>query len=765
MSTRPGQRYKPVTKYDYDFFDFLTGGLKGLFNSGIFTFTPNHPIQQLARMEAPPNLTPEARANYNKHLQNNPEYQTLLQQMGEGVMDPSQGLISGIIKKVPSRMASTFEDLPFFDWQSNVGKKMKPTEADLTITGADYIGQGGSNVTPEVLMGGPMYGSLKSSQKDNLMWAGDAKAMGTKYLNSDADLMAVMAMKQDAHQSNASVTNAVMKQLNAFINEGRISKGNVKELEKILRSAGQESKIYTPQILKKAEKLFQQGLKPKQAAEKLKLTSKNADQELVMRLQLRDMPDLTDTTNLSTFLRNSTFDTRAKIISLLRQAKAEKLGVPNVNKIIRETLDPSFAGVDKGSGLIMSEIDKKAGLVELGGKTGTTLHPSYDYAIKGGNETRFGGPLNIKEMFPDFFNDPKIMAKPEDKQMYTFKRKLPVQEITQEMADRLSSVQSLKNIQSQRQATLGMDFALENWRDSTKLKKDGGISPADFSRALRESDASSTLTLYTEKQIKDGVKDGSFKVFQLGEEATNSQIYFGLKKNPNYAQDYGFTHPELNANDIALVGVVNNELGAKGVGGPSILLKAIKEGATVLDAFAVPSAKYPGGFLPELYNDFGFVELGRIPFDPKKANKTPQEMDDLKAYWKSTGWDESMGMPEVVIMKWKGDDAIRPNSTQYFIEEGAIGSGPEITGFTATARQANGQGIRKNLSPTSGASGVSDTGGNRGGIRIGDRASVPQRIQGLLTETANLTPVQSQVLGISQDQINRLRNQFPSLLY
>ena len=73
MSTRPGQRRKPVTNYDYDFFDLLTGGLKGLFNSGIFTFTPNHPVQQLARMEAPKNLTPEARANYNKHLQNNPE--------------------------------------------------------------------------------------------------------------------------------------------------------------------------------------------------------------------------------------------------------------------------------------------------------------------------------------------------------------------------------------------------------------------------------------------------------------------------------------------------------------------------------------------------------------------------------------------------------------------------------------------------------------------------------------------------------------------
>ena len=761
MSTRPGQRRKPVTNYDYDFFDLLTGGLKGLFNSGIFTFTPNHPVQQLARMEAPKNLTPEARANYNKHLQNNPEYLSLLEQISEGMMDPSQGLVSGIIKKVPSRMAKTFEELPMFDWNANIGRYMKPTEADMTITGADFLGLDASRVDPQSMYGGPMYGSLKTSDRDNLMWA--YKKKPTDYLNSRADLFPIMAMMPDSHQSNTSVSNAIMAQVQAFIRDGRMTKENVTEVQNILRSSGGQSKKYTDKVLNKAEKLLSEGNSPKEVAKKLGFTTQNADKEIITRLQLKGMPDLSDAEGMENFMANATFDTRAKIISLLRQAKAEKQNVPNVNRILRETLDPSFAGMTRGSGLLISEMDKKGGVVELGPKTGTALHPSYPLALKGGNESRFGGPIDMKEMFPDFFNDPKIQAMSEADKMITFKRKLPEQEITPELAERLTSIQSLKNIQSQRQATLGMDFALENWRDSTKLKKDGGISPADFSRALRESDASSTLTLYTEKEIKDGIKDGSFKVFQLGDEATDSQIYFGLKSKTNYADEYGFQHPDLTDNEVALVGVVNNELGAKGVGGPSVLLKAIKEGATVLDAFAVPSAKYPGGFLPELYNDFGFVELGRIPFDPQFYS--PQQVADLKAYWTSTGWDESMGMPEVVIMKWKGDDAIRPEASRYFIEQGGLSSGPKISGFTDSSEKLIGQRNGKNLSPTSGASGVGDTGGNSGGLRIGDRASVPQRIQGLLSETANLTPVQSQVLGISPDQINRLRTQFPSLLY
>jgi len=45
--------------------------------------------------------------------------------------------------------------------------------------------------------------------------------------------------------------------------------------------------------------------------------------------------------------------------------------------------------------------------------------------------------------------------------------------------------------------------------------------------------------------------------------------------------------------------------------------KAIEDGAEVLDAYSVPLKGKPSGLLPAFYEQFGFGELGRIPFDPK----------------------------------------------------------------------------------------------------------------------------------------------------
>lgn len=765
MSKRAG--YRRPTKVDTS-----AGPIESLlslfWDSGITPLSPNHPSQKLGRMmdagdRGDAKFTPEAEANrkkqaraYQRGLLDNPEYQQAMMELGEGVMDFSGGLM-GTVKKIPSRMASTYQQLPAFDWQANVGKKMKPTEADLTDAGSDYVGQMSSQVQPESLLGGPMYGSLKSSRKDNLMWAGDAEGIGKRYVESEADLMPVISMSQDAHKSNRSVTNAVFKTLNAFVRDGRIQGADLTKLDELLRTGGGKSRLYTDDVLNKAKKKLAAGEKIKDVAAELGV--KHAD--LSMRLKLKDMPKITSS-KFKNFTKNASFDTRAKLVSILDSPAAEKLGGPNVRKIIRETLDPNFAGVDRGSGLLISEIDKTAGVVPLGKSTNTTLHPSYDYAIKGGNEARLTGPLSVETLFPDFFNQPHIQKMSRDDQMYTFKRTLPVQEITQQLANKLSAIKPLQKIQSQRQANLTMDFAEGNWRSTDLPVNQDGVSPADFSRALRNSDASPTLTLYTESQIKEGVKKGDFKAYQLGDKKTNSQIFFGLKKNYSYKDEYGFEHPELTGNETALVGVVNNETGAKGVGGPSVLLKAIQEGATVLDAYAVPSKKFPSGFLPQLYNDFGFVELGRIKFDPQYYTK--QEVADLKAYWRSTGWDESMGLPEVAIMKWKGDDAIRPDATRYFIEQGGIGTGPKAAGVSAAAAQSYGQRAGKS-SGTAQRSGIlSDAGGNTGSIRAGNRTPVPQRVRGVLSETVNLSPTDALAYGLDPQRIQRVGAKFPSLL-
>jgi hypothetical protein len=263
------------------------------------------------------------------------------------------------------------------------------------------------------------------------------------------------------------------------------------------------------------------------------------------------------------------------------------------------------------------------------------------------------------------------------------------------------------------------------------------------------------------------VRSKQFRIYQLGEGKTKEasghwQVYFGLQKNPDYQKTLGFEHPELSSSDIALTGMVNNEMGAKGFGGPAVLTKAIEEGATVLDAFAVPTAKNPRGFLPRLYNSYGFEELGRVPFDPSKHS--PRKVEDMKTYWRSTGWDESLGMPEVVIMKWRGDNAIRPGTSQRYLGSGGTGDWAEVHGFdtpTETSLQ------RLYDPPTQRPQGgglVSDGRRDRGSVGDGDRTPLSPGVSGTLESLLNVTPQQASVFDLPLDRIQQARQKFPSLI-
>jgi hypothetical protein len=668
---------------------------------------------------------------------------------------------TGLIGDDILEMGQDFKDLPVIKMSDYVGKKIRPTEADLTVAGKQYTGQYSTDVDPEDLLGGPLYPLLKSSEKSGSIWAGDAEGIGEKYLSSDADYMAVTAMSDVAHQSNTSIANAIFKQVEADLADGRITPEGLNELNAMIVKGGvQEKKIFNQANLDKAESLMANGMSAKEAAAEIGATSKRAKDELNMMLNLRKFPGF-GSPDLPAFLRNATFDTRAKIVSTLNSVAAENLGAPNINRILRQTLQPEFAGMDHRSGLLMVEIDKNRGLMDLRNDPNAVEHPSYQYGLPGKVVGRFPGPVQAEELFPNFFQrladegkDPAFMP-------ITFRRELPVQEITPEIAQRID-VPPLQTIQSQRQARLAMDVAERNWMTTDAKVTEGGVSPSAFSKAIRESDASPSLTPYTEKEIKKGVKDGTFKVYQLGNSTTDAQIFFGLKKNYSFKEAYGFEHPELNGTETALVGVVNNELGAKGVGGSSIVLKAIEEGAQVLDAFAVKTAKHPGGFLPKLYNKFGFEELGRVPFDTSEY--TPQKLADLKAYWKSTGWDESQGLPDVVIMKWRGDDAARSTATDTFIREGSLSARRQTPGAGTAAAQINRRGSGRSADGAQQPSQRGDSSGDRGSVRDDNGGRLPSGLRGILSEAASLTPQQAEVFGLDPNRIQNLRTSFPGLL-
>jgi hypothetical protein len=166
------------------------------------------------------------------------------------------------------------------------------------------------------------------------------------------------------------------------------------------------------------------------------------------------------------------------------------------------------------------------------------------------------------------------------------------------------------------------------------------VNPHQVADAIGKSKGSSTLTQYAPEDIAHHLKAHKMK----GKEA-----YFALQHGLDYGSEYGFSHPDLGKKEVGLTTVVNNEPDERGLG-DQIVRGAIKHGATALDAFAVPSDKYPGGFLPHFYGKHGFRELGRVPFDPSYVS--PERLKAMKEYWTSTGWDEGRhGMPSVAIMK------------------------------------------------------------------------------------------------------------------
>ncbi len=253
------------------------------------------------------------------------------------------------------------------------------------------------------------------------------------------------------------------------------------------------------------------------------------------------------------------------------------------------------------------------------------------------------------------------------------------------------------------------------------------------------------------------VRKKQFRGFKL----PSGDVYFGLKKGTNYAEDYGFEHPDLTPNETSLVSVANNEPGAKGIGGPSIMLKAIQEGATALDAFAVPSEKHPNGFLPSYYSNFGFHELGRIPFEP--SYYSPTQVEDMKHYWRSTGWDESMGLPHVAIMKWKGNESDRQNALQNYLTQSSANSGPSDDRPDVRSTSGLAQYGSEENSGQAPVSPLSNGRGDRGGLRNDSSPRPADRFARTFASTLNLNPNQAFAFGLNHEDIGAAKEKMPFL--
>lgn len=610
-----------------------------------------------------------------------------------------------------------YNDLEVLDMRDFVGATFSPALADLTKTGGFYGGidsAGTTRVTP--LKGGPFFPLQEVYRDAGVGWLVDSPSMASTKIGKGADFLTINTMSPSAHQSNASVADAYMGTLEAYIRDNRISDEGLNTLNNIVTDFGKKT---TSEDLQKLSTFV--GF---------------------------DSPSFDD------WMRNATFPQREMISKLMTTPAAQKAGGPNFQRVLDETIQPELSGTNLHDTALVLKVNPDRGILDLA-SMGLPVHPSYRYGIAADVVGRPENPISrglLYSNFEDQYSSKPTMLRPDgsidDQRMaYSFSRALPVEEMTSDRARNIQEAVAYYNIEQPQQAQV-IEAALRGdaWRTSLIAKNKGGVGPTDYERAIQRSPSSPSLSLLTAAEVKAGAKDGSLQVFQLG----NDDIYFNLQKSPDYTwMNDGNAIPELGDNEIGLAGVINNEMGAKGVAGPAILGKAIEEGVTVLDAFAVPSEKFPDGFLNSMYGNAGFEEIKRIPFSKEYyiEERGQAAYDDLLKQWRSEGWDESQGFPDVVLMKWRGTDEQRTNASTRIFDADFEGFG---TGSDIGSIRSSGQDFEQSLSSASGqqATGQNIGSGNIGSVRTGNRTPVSNRLRTTVDELRGLTPLQRRNLGL-----------------
>lgn len=634
-------------------------------------------------------------------------------------------------------------DLPEMDPDELVGKKIFPIQADLTKAGGSFTGIDSSQLDEAIpLQGGPDFPLLQTSSDGKVVWAVDAKAVTSKKLGKDADYAVVMAMSPQAHRTNATVIKSMTDNALAYARDGRIDPQGLSQIDDVIKKPSADP------VLKRMPEF--PGLASPDAAE---------------------------------WMRSASFDERKRIAQVLSSPMAQDLGAPNVQRILDETSEGAYTGMNLNDSILVIKIDKQAGAVELGKEPGTVPHHSYKFGLKGEPVGRLP-MVNVQNLFPDWFDKQAPVWEQKQKAFEAgetpmppnprraFQFQLPVETITPEKADKIKRLK-VQSIKSPLQAKLTMNMMDGNWSTSSDSLKAGGTNALEWIREARASKEGITLSIPKDEktgarladkeaaaQIQKDIKKGDLTLYKLGKD---SRTFFGLHKGYNYDSVYeGWKPtpggPEIGKDEVALVSVLSNDRAASGIGKATVL-KAIEEGATVLDAFDVKSVKYPDGFLPTFYGMFDFVEAGRVKFDPQYY--TTQELSDLEKVWSDRGWKKGDAYPDVVIMKYTGDENARPNATKRFVTEGGFGSGSDETGQAFRSSASDVQRAADQAPTKSAVSAGPNTGrGANGDLRTSGQRASTDRLAAVAQEILNLSDEQIDNLGLDAATISRLKARY-----
>lgn len=525
-----------------------------------------------------------------------------------------------VVKDEGGTVWKEVQDAPIVSLKDFEGRPVFAAFADLTSAGKIYRGIDSSEIAvPVETHGGPEWPLIQDEVvgKETDVWTNQGagvSAMKARRANEGA-IMLVAAMDKNAHVSNTETATAVIATNAAYARDGRITPENLAALDNSIRKEIEDFPgIESPSIMEYVNKLPFQGAK-----------------------------------------------SRARIAEILESKKSQDLGAPNVQRILDEMRSDQYDGLRIGDIVLAIELTPGAPVVKLG-EQGTMVHPSYQYAVRGRVIGRFARPINIASVFDDFYAKRRAEGKPELGDRRAFDLAKPVQVITPAIAARIPGT-PYNSFRSPRHAQVINMAKDDRWRSSEQTVKAGGVSPAAFIDALNASPAKLALDRYTLKGLQEKLETGAMSIYQLG----NAQVFFGIKQG-DPASSYGQNPAAFGfgPNEKTLSLVLNNERKTGGMA-DAIVIKSLQLGVTALDCFAVKSKKNPTGMLPELYENYGFESVGSLPFDPQFYSKT--ELADLKKYWKSTGWDEGLGLPEIVLMKWKGNNELRTKSLREFAAE------------------------------------------------------------------------------------------------
>lgn len=624
------------------------------------------------------------------------------------------------------------KDIPTITLQDLVGLSIFPTIADRTAAAALYTGIDSSRLDVAIpLLGGPFFPLRESNVQAGVVWAnrGDGViAQKAAKLKEGANYMLVVMGDANMHQSNSTVAAAFMGTLEAWARDGRISATNVEALGRLVRETGAKAVDDFKVKLAQAEADMAAAADEK-ALDKAKKARSQALKNVTANTYLENFPGFDDVSISHAYMDGISFDARKRILEIMASKQALDLGAPPMQKILDATREPSLAGHRWGDGVLLVEVDQTNPQVELGTE-GTTHHPDFPVGVRGRVVGKLNAPISWETLWQDWLRENADKASPRR----AFELAKPIVTVTQELIDRIGPI-TQANIDGARQARLAADFAAGNWRTSDDAVNKGGVSPQEFIDALMMSDAKDTLTQYTLDEIKAGIKDGTKKIYQLG----SGQIYFLLETRADGTK--------------YLASVVNNERGARGIGAPAVVLKALEEGATDLDCFAVKSNKFPEGFLPSLYAAFGFEVSERYAFDPQYFQpQLPEDqrrlaLADAVNYWQTStpGFDPQQGMPDAVVMKWKGTENDRREITQRYLRSGLEGllegrTSSLVAEFEAEFGSADrGQ---------AGEATAADGGRVAGDQGAGAGASIASRARGTVQAIASLTDNELANLGL-----------------